>query len=193
MKKLVLTVSLIGLAAGAYAQGQINLDNLENQNNSPTATSGGKFFFCNGSTPILAPTDFNVSFYGGSDANSLVLLRTFAGSTAVGGNGFGPGTFTDPLGVAATIPGATTAAFFRIDAWTGSALDYNATSGVNLRGSSGVFSNPIALPPGTPPDFTSMPAIILTDLVSTCVPEPSTFALTGIGAAALLIFRRRKS
>src|SRR5436190_16945159 len=139
MKKLVLTVSLIGLAAGAYAQGQINLDNLENQNNSPTATSGGKFFFCNGSTPILAPTDFNVSFYGGSDANSLVLLRTFAGSTAVGGNGFGPGTFTDPTGIAATVPGATSTALCRVDAWFGTALNYNDLYHIIGRGSSGVF------------------------------------------------------
>ena len=191
MKKFLLTLSLIGIGAGAFAQGQINLDNLENSNTSPTATSGGLFFFdpdLNGPiAPFLANTDFNVSFYVGSDAASLVLLRTFAGATAVGGNGFGPGTFTDPLGVAATIPGATTTAFFRIDAWTGSAADYNAASGINLKGSSGVFSNPVAGPPSTPPDFVNMPATVLNP-----IPEPSTFALAGLGAAALLIFRRRK-
>jgi hypothetical protein len=193
MKKLLTTGFLVGLAVSALAQGQINLDNLANTSTSPTASSNGLFFFdpdgpSGPVLPALANTDFNVSFYGGSDASSLVLLRTFAGSTATGGNGFGPGTFTDPQGVAATIQGATTTGFFRIDAWTGTATDYSGTGGtLNLRGSSGVFSNPIAVAPNTPPDFTSMPAVVLNP-----VPEPSTFALAGLGAAALLIFRRRK-
>jgi len=149
MKKFLLTLLVIGISAGAFAQGQINLDNLANANTSPTATSGGLFFFdpdgeIGPLAPILANTDFNVSFYGGSDANSITLLRTFAGSSAAGGNGFGPGTFTDPLGVAVTIQGATTNAFFRIEAWTGTATYSHADFGVTLSGSSGVFSNPIA-------------------------------------------------
>jgi len=192
MKKLLLSGLLVGLAASAFAQGQIALDNNGNTSTSPTATSNGLFFFdADGPggpvLPSLANTDFNVSFYGGSDASSLVLLRTFSGSSAATGNLFGAGTFTDPQGVAATITGATATGFFRIDAWTGTATDFNASSGINLRGSSGVFSNPIAVAPTTPPDFTSMPATILNP-----VPEPSTFALAGLGAAALLIFRRRK-
>jgi len=187
MKQLQLMALIIGLAPSTFAQGQINLDNLANANTSPTATSNGLFFFGNyGATPVLASTDFNVSFYGGSDANSLVLLRTFAGTTAIGGNGFGPGTFTDPLGVAATIPGATTTAFFRIDAWTGSATDYNGGAGVTGRGTTGIFINPIAMPPGTPPDFVNMPAIIIG------VPEPGTLALGGLAIAAFLIFRHRR-
>src|SRR5262245_30108814 len=75
MKKPLLTVSLIGFAVGAFAQGMINLDNLENTDNSPRATSNGKFFFDTGSGPYLANEDFNISFYGGSDLQSLVLLR----------------------------------------------------------------------------------------------------------------------
>ena len=190
MKKLLTTGLMVGLAVSAFAQGQINLDNNANTSTSPTATSNGLFFFdADGpggpGAPILANTDFNVSFYGGSDAASLVLLRTFVGGTAAGGNAFGAGTFTDPQGAAATIVGATTTAFFRIDAWTGSANDYASANA--LRGTSGVFSNPIAGPPNTPPDFTSMPAVVLNP-----VPEPSTFALAGLGAAALVIFRRRK-
>jgi len=149
MKKNLHTISLICCAAGAFAQGQINLDNLENQNNSPTATSGGKFFFfSDGVGLVLANQDFNVSFYGGSDVNSLVHLRIFSRPSAVGSNAFGPGTFVDPLGVAATIPGASTTAFFRIEAWTGTSWTY---ADAFDRGSSPVFSNPIATPPNTPP------------------------------------------
>jgi len=191
MKKLLTTGLMVGLAVSALAQGQINLDNNGNTSTSPTATSNGLFFFDTDgpgpSAPFLANADFNVSFYGGSDASSLVLLRTFQGATASGGNLFGAGTFTDPQGVAATIGGATTTGFFRIDAWTGAATSYDTAPANALKGSSGVFSNPIAIPPTTPPDFTSMPSVVLTS-----VPEPSTFALAGLGAAALLIFRRRK-
>jgi len=187
MKKLLLSGLLVGLAVSAFAQGQIALDNNANTDTSPSATTNGLFLLNNGTTTAPINSDFNVSFYGGSDANSLVLLRTFAGATATGGNGFGAGTFTDPLGVAATIQGATTTGFFRIDAWLGTSPDYaGAVTAGAAHGSSGVFSNPIAVAPTTPPDFTSMPATILV------VPEPSTFALAGLGAAALVIFRRRK-
>jgi hypothetical protein len=185
MKKLLITSLLAGLAASALAQGLINLDNNANTSPpaTPTSTTGGLFYF--GST--LANTDFNASFYGGSDANSLVLLHTFAGAGANGVNAAGPGTFTDLSGNSYSIPGALTTGFFRIDAWLGSAADYASAS---QKGTSGVFSNPLgnplAVPPQTPTDFTAMPSVVL------AVPEPSTFALAGLGAAALLIFRRRK-
>jgi hypothetical protein len=182
MKKLLLSGLLVGLAAGAFAQGQIALDNNLNANTSPSATTNGLFFFNPTGTPTLASTDFNVSFYGGSDAASLTLLHTFVGSG--GGALFGNGTFTDPNGVAYTILGATTTGTFRIDAWTGGS-DFASATG--LKGTSGVFSNPIAAAPSPTPDFSAMPAVLLNP-----VPEPSTFALAGLGAAALLIFRRRK-
>jgi hypothetical protein len=193
MKKLLLTALLVGLAAGAYAQGQVALDNNVNTNPSATATTGGLFFLNTGGGPVLINQDFNVSFYGGSDSTSLTLLRSFFGATATGDNAFGMGTFTDPQGVAATIPGATTVAFFRIEAWTGAATSWGAASSRNAPNLANptvggeIFSNPVATPPGTPPDFTSMPAITIS-----AVPEPSMFALAGLGAAALLIFRRRK-
>jgi len=184
MKKLLLGGLLAGMAVSAFAQGQVYLDNLANTSTSPTATSNGLFFLNTGGGPVLISQDFNASFFGGTDSANLVLLRTFAGGTAAGDNGFGAGTFNDPQGVAATVAGATTVAFFRIDAWIGASPDFN---GATTRGSSGVFSNPVATPPGAPPDFVNMPATIIVG-----VPEPSTFALAGLGAAALLIFRRRK-
>jgi hypothetical protein len=145
MRKLFVLSLLFGFSAGAFGQGQIDLDNLGNSNTNSSAKSDGLFLLCNGANQYLPITqDFNVSFYGGSDANSLVLLRTFVGPTAVNDNAFGPGTFIDPSGVAATIPGATTTAYFRIDAWIGPALNYEAA--LVFRGSSGIFSNPISTP-----------------------------------------------
>jgi len=190
MKKILLSAMLVGLAAGAYAQGQINLGNISNSGTGPTATTGGLFWLdTDGAAgpiaPVLIGADFNVDFYGGSDANSLVLLKSLV--TSGGGAAGGPGTFLDLSGQAVTIPGTTTSGFFRIDAYSGGSVFATAP----FQASSPVFNNPLgnsaASPPGTPTDFTGMPAIVLVP-----VPEPSTFALAGLGAAALLIFRRRK-
>jgi len=181
---------LAGIATGAFAQGQILLANGNNSGTGPTATTGGLFWLdpdgASGSTaPALIGSDFNVSFYGGSDANNLSLLQSFVSSG--GGAALGAGTFLDLSGNPVSIPGALTSGFFRIDAWTGATSFANA----NIKTSSPVFSNPLgnpnAQPPGLPTDFTGMPAVVLVP-----VPEPSTFALAGLGAAALLIFRRRK-
>jgi hypothetical protein len=136
----------------------------------------------------LINTDFNVNFYGGSDANSLVLLKSFVNSG--GGAAAGPGTFVDLSGVPVTVPGATTSGFFRIEAWIGGSVF--GGPGNQFVGQTAVFSNPLGNA-GLSTDLMGMPAVILTDLVGTSVSELSSFALAGIGAAALLIFRRRKS
>jgi len=55
------------------------------------------------------------------------------------------------------------------------------------------ISNPFSTPPGTPvavvPGTTGFGSIVLAPV---SVPEPTTIALGGLGAAALLLFRRRK-
>jgi len=191
MKKLLLSAMLVGLAVGAFAQGQINLSNGSNSSNDPNAATGGLFWLDldgpGGTAPALISGDFNVNFYGGSDANSLSLLKSIVNSG--GGSALGAGTFLDLSGVPVSIPGALTSGSFRIEAWQGGAG--STFNGAQIRGQSGVFSNPLgnpnAQPPGLPTDFTGMPGITLTT-----IPEPSTFALAGLGAAALLIFRRRK-
>src|SRR5690242_10429072 len=106
MKKLLLILSLIGLTAGAYAQGQINLSNGSNVSTDPFASTGGLFWICFGTPPALVNTDFNVNFYGGSDANSLVHLKSLVASGS--GAALGPGTFLDLSGVPVSIPGALT-------------------------------------------------------------------------------------
>jgi len=179
MKAFFLSLPVIGIAAGACAQGFIFLDNINNTNTSPTATSGGLFFI----GAQLINGDFNANFYGGTDSANLVLIASFAGASAVGTGAFGPGTFLDPTGRSYPVPGTTatsTSAFFLIQFWTGTATSfYNAT----YRGESHVFSNPIAAPPNPPPDLTGMPASIIP------IPEPSTFVLIAFGAVGLCVFR----
>jgi len=181
---------LVGLTAGAYAQGFVALDNIANSG-GPTATAGGLFYVQPAGGPATLITgDFNAAFYGGTDSANLTLLHSFSGAGAVGTGVAGPGTFFDPTGSAYAVPGTTTAsttAFFQIEAWGGQFATYaEAKAQGALAGKSGVFSNPVASPPNTPPDLTGMPSVILV------IPEPSSFALAGLGAAALLIFRRRK-
>jgi len=193
MKKLLTSGMLAGLAINVLAQGQIYLQNSENTDTSPSATSNGLFFFDTDgpgpNAPFLANHDFNVSFYGGSDANNLVLLRTFAGTSAQFDNAFGAGTFADPTDTPATIPGAMTTAVLKIEAWTGSATTYSSAlldpSAIFTLGNI-VFTNHVALAPDIS-ELTGMPGIVLTRL-----PEPSTYALAGFGAALFWFFRRTK-
>jgi hypothetical protein len=65
-------------------------------------------------------------------------------------------------------------------AWSGDALSGGALSWVSGSGSS------------TSPYVITKGANAFNGLVLAPIPEPSTFALAGLGAAALLIFRRRK-
>jgi hypothetical protein len=188
---ILLSGFLLGLSGSAFAQGQVNLSNYNNTNTSPTASSGGLFFLDTGSGPVLLVKDFNASFFGGTDSANLTLLRTFAGASAAGDNAFGAGTFTDPQGVPATISGATTVAFLRIDAWIGASPDF---AGATTKGSTGMFSNPVGDPPNIP-DLADMPATVLAPRPPTtpgitiqpqgqvtCLGRTAMFSVSAIGA-----------
>src|SRR5262249_3700258 len=159
-----LSLPVIGIAAGAYAQGFIFLDNINNTNTSPTATSGGLFFtVVSGVFPPvgLITGDFNAAFYGGTDSAHLQLIASFYGAAALHAGDFGPGTFLDPTGRSYPVPGTTatsTSAFFMIQAWTGTATSY--ATAFCLVGQSPVFSNPVSADPNTVPDLTGMPAVL---------------------------------
>jgi hypothetical protein len=180
MKAFFLSLPVIGIAAGACAQGFIFLDNINNTDTSPTATSGGLFFINSGAGLQLIQGDFNAAFYGGSDSANLQLIASFSGAAAVGTGAFGPGTWLDPTGNSYFIAGSGFSAFFLVQAWTGTATSYATAT---IKGQSPVFSNPIELGTVPPPDLLGMPAVCI------CIPEPSTSALIALGAAALCAFR----
>jgi hypothetical protein len=190
MKKQILATLLAGVAAtGAFAQGTIAVDNLANTSTSPIATSGGLFFV--GGVPYNGAS-LNITVLGGASATSLTPIVTLTGSQGFV-NGGGAGQFADNSGAAYNVPGVASqgTAFLEVEAWTGSALTFQAalTTPGDAFGVSTVFQNPTGgpgVPPVTPQDLTGMPAVILN------TPEPATIALGGLGAAALVLFRRRK-
>jgi hypothetical protein len=187
MKKFYLTIVVTGFAVRAFCQGAIGLDNIGNTSMSPTATSNGLFWLATGGTVSLINQDFNAAFYGGADSGSLSLLATFllSNGTAAGDNSVGPGTFGDPVGNQYFIPGATSEDFFRVEAWTGNLNSYaEAVNAGAPAARSPIFLNPVSVPPGGLPDLIGMPAVVL------AVPEPSVFALFGLGGLAVVLARR---
>jgi hypothetical protein len=190
MKKQILATLLAGVAAtGAFAQGTIAVDNLNNVNPSAAATSGGLFFL---GASLYNGASLNITVLGGASAVSLSPIVTLTGANGFV-NGGGPGQFADASGAAYNVPGVASqgTAFLEVEAWTGSALTYASalTTPGDAAGISSVFQNPTGgpgIPPVTPQDLTGMPAVIMV------TPEPSTIALGGLGAAALMMFRRRK-
>jgi len=191
----------VGIAAGVFAQGQITFDNGGATNFFVGATNAGAVFVKTGSTTALVNQDINVALLGGASAGSLSQLAVLQ----LQGNGLGqgdvtgigtPGVFTDLSGALITIPGtgANGNAFFQVEAWTGNALTYAAAQadGTSAWGITPVFVNPTGgTAPVAPADLTGMPSLVLT--TPTVTPEPTTLALCGLGAASLLLFRRKKS
>jgi hypothetical protein len=199
MKKLVLVVvAVVALSVNVFAQGvQITIDNL-NGAGGRTATANGLFFNPDG-TAVTSGT-INVTVLGGPDAGSLAAVANLTGLNALFYSGV-PGVFLDPQFGTYNVPGVANGATatLRVLAWRGAANAYSTAAvtdqfypwngSAEVSGSSFSFTQGTGgggTPPGPPKSLDGMPAMVLQ------VPEPSTMALAGLGAAAMLIFRRRK-
>jgi len=194
MKKLYLTAILCAaMAASALAQGTIVFD-------SSNATSWTTLQV--GPTPdAISPT--NLPAAGAWTAALLFAPGTTLGQpignfiqvgTTLGNNGYisGP-TITIPSGDGEA---AGASGVFIVEGWQGTFANYAAAAGpggATFLGQSVEFvngtGNPTTIPPGTAASLTGWDGSLI--LVNP-VPEPTTIALGGLGAAALLLFRRRK-
>jgi hypothetical protein len=213
MKKLVLTTAATLLTVAAFGQGVVNFSNASSTPGwvdpafdryvhwAPTAATFNSALTAGGlvssnyagvdlrslrATLYFAPTSNNNSNSLAGYVQAAGGSTTFKVSTSTtAGSWFGGNRTLDTIapGVAANLV---------VIVWdsTLSPDPLSAAAQGGLYGRSAVFQY---TPPSDPQAQPS--AFLITGLGSFTVgivPEPSTFALAGLGAAALLIFRRRK-
>jgi hypothetical protein len=200
MKKLILTTLMTVAAVGAFAQGTVNFLN----DTVTLSTPPDRFIrFGTGQGALSGTPAFGTNiqvqlYYGASTAPEAALIPVTSAparlrastSTAIGtwsaggfrtltGFDFGAGTVNIQLRAWDITLGATYELAFQNPAFAGS-----------LSGKSSVFQYLIPASSGAPGgDFVMKN---FQTFAVDAIPEPSTFALAGLGAAALLIFRRRK-
>jgi len=210
MKKLLLTIAATLLTVGVFAQGTITFNN----GSFNKISSGVQGSSSAGWTVMAASPASNMVFalfYGIGQSTSLTFLQNSFGvnSTSVAGiianpvnnsgtlTGFQiPGTSPNEADVWIQIVGYNWSYQNDWAAAKAAALD---NSGTKFYGASPII-NAGLLGPSTGPGVSVWQTATGTDpkkiaggfVLFTTVPEPSSMALIGLGAAALMIFRRRK-
>jgi hypothetical protein len=186
MKKAILGLLTVGAAASALAQGTVTFENLFSTGSPGAVTVGG-------STTYATAGNYTVALLWAAGTSqvaqgSLQVLATYTATTT--GFFLDGTTITTPSG---TAPGAS--AIFEVQGWTGTYANYAAAvaAGAGV-GQTAEFvngtGNPTLSPPGNPANTSGWDGNLV--LIPVPTPEPGTLALGGLGAAALLYFRRRK-
>jgi len=117
--------------------------------------------------------------------SGLTLASGVGATTALGADG--PGQYNSAS--ASVIPGLNSTATITVVlvAYSGASYEASGTGGT-YRGHSAAFT----MPANASPAFALFTGNFAPLFAVNAVPEPSTFALAGLGLASLLIFRRRK-
>ena len=212
MKK-TLVAAIIGLAAVASVkgQGQIIMYNVGIHPGLGVYYAENPILYGTGSGGTLglniSGAQWTIAMYGVAGNSVATINGLFAGDGGngvvggVGGLALASGTATiwpgEPIGVygSATPPNQTSATFAFSGTGTFVLVAYNGASynSSTIRGHSAAFTATAAVSPATPSALTGSNGDPSAPQFSvSAVPEPSTFALAGLGLAGLLIFRRRK-
>jgi len=198
MKKLYLTaIVCAGMAVSALAQGTIVFDS--SQASSWVTLQVGPKPDANTPTNLPAAGSWQAALLFAPGTTLGQPIGNFTQVALVSGAGFANNgyisggtivTIGSGLGEAAGAAGT-----FIVEGWTGNFANYAAAAGAggaSFLGQSVEFVNGVGNPnppPTAPAGMTGWDGSLI--LVSP-VPEPTTIALGGLGAAALLLFRRRK-
>lgn len=218
MKKTLLTLALIATSFAAIAQGKFQFANDSSRLFTISTPNQGDVAGPIPVSPLASGATLVASLYGvtgtGTDLNLVTSIPLTGTSWLAAGRmavknvqmnspaipGGTIGTFAIVLTDLATaaIPTSIDGTRLTVNADTGFAgTGADLFVGAEYYGSSGLFT----ATPGTsaiayPPIYQTTAPVSSTwagaPVYIAAVPEPSTFALAGLGAAALLIFRRRK-
>ncbi len=201
MKKLLVT--LLGMATMSSAvHGQAYFD-FNNLAGTGTITIGAQHANGEGNTGDYVGSSYNVALYysltaisGNVDPTTLTFLAgstvAFFGTTGSAGaghspNGDGAGLFDNGAAVIPSSTGGQTIYAEAVVWWGASGSFANARATGNNTG----YSAPVAVRLAGPTDINIAD---MSGMASFPVgtPEPTTIAVGGLGAAVLLLFRRRK-
>jgi hypothetical protein len=197
MKKILVTtaICLVG-AASTMAQGRINFNN--NTTTPIRITNGAGITNVLGTASTanfgIGPASARISLFAGLTSSSLapVLIGTAANQTSVTNSGSLLSTFQgtfaggNPLPLGISDGGNTVYLQMFVQTING---QYEGWSSI-------ISVTPLLSPASATPVFNVVAGPnawnLLTDMTLVIVPEPSSMALAGLGAASLLMFRRRK-
>lgn len=207
----LVALGVLGSAVSVLAQGQLNYSirvtgsvvghvygysagEGARSGNTATETPAGSTAYAGA---LLQGTGFSAQLFAVSGAGgSEAALLPVAGSIVSFRTGATLGGTIAPLTL--TIPGVAVGGTgtFQLRAWDNqngtltswAAAEQAWNNGLTAAGKSGLFEvAALTEAPNIPPNMLGFRSFNLT-----IVPEPSTFVLAGLGAAALVIFRRRK-
>jgi len=206
MKK-ALVAAILGIALNvttSHAQGYIVMENYKLVNGTTPVYSGVTYGAGSGAKTgqfVGANSGFKADLLFSLDGGATYNLASGSQTAFFTGSADGGTPTTDGagsfLGGTVTIPGYTSGtATFIVEAYNGASYAASVSGGL-ARGQSAPFSisglntNP-ALPSG---DLLNLNGTTIQGLQAfvVTVPEPSVFALAGLGAAGLMAFRRKKA
>jgi hypothetical protein len=201
MKRLMMTAALAISACGVFAQGTITWNN--GPANAISWAAGLPF-----TGPVAGAQGIKVGlYYNGASGYTLVSSTPYLGTLSSGATNVNVNGRWN-TGAAVAVPGlpAGQTGTFQVRAWSGDFASYEAAvagnalygagpgasvEAITFQNATGGVVDPVSGIPGAAAAL-ALPAGQTVGTLGGVIPEPSTYALAGLGLGALLLMRRRK-